>query len=369
MKKISILILALVATICFNACVEDDEPTFVVQEDQATAPSIVTANSTVTLNKDIEGDQALTIVWNDAEYNFQTPVTYTIVAAQAGTEFENAIEAAVTTERSYTWTVSDLNDLAIKSGLLVDQEGAIEVRVISSLGSNGGVAMESNILILTLTPYSTELPRLLLPGNYAMASGYGADWAPQDAETPAVVAESFTSQVYQGYVYFANNDSKFKFITGPEWVTFPDYGFNGTEGTLVDGDGEQDIPVATAGYYRVTADLENLEYKLESMEWALTGSSTPLGFAPAEAGPDQDHDMVYDKDKRTWSVTLDLTAGEIKFRANDSWALNFGNDDNGDGSLDEGGSNITVDAGGTYIITLDLSNPRAYTYSLTPVTI
>ncbi len=373
MKKISILFLAFFTMLSFNSCLEDEEPTFIVQEDQATPPTIVTANSTVILSKDAEDNQALTVVWNDAEYNFQTPVTYDILVAVAGTNFENAIDAASTVERSYTWTVKDLNNLAINSGLVIDKEGALEIRIVSSLGSNGGVSMNSNILAITLTPYSTEVPKIWVPGSYAEASGYGSNWNPSDPETPALAAENFTSQSFEGYINFAEGNSNFKFT--PTNVDFSgDYGdtgdSDGSYSQTIEQEGEVNcgLPGGVPGYYRVNVDLETLEYKLELTDWAVTGSSTPLGFAPAEAGPDQDHDLTYNKDSKVWSITLDLTPGEIKFRANDSWSLNFGNDDDGDGSLNEEGSNITVETGGTYIISLDLSNPRAYTYSLTPVT-
>ena len=56
--------------------------------------------------------------------------------------------------------------------------------------------------------------------------------------------------------------------------------------------------------------------------------------------------------------------GEIKFRANDAWDLNFG-DTNANGSLEYGGDNIKVPAGGgTFEIELIL-NTGDYTYKLT----
>jgi len=77
--------------------------------------------------------------------------------------------------------------------------------------------------------------------------------------------------------------------------------------------------------------------------------------------------MIYDPVSKTWSVTLDLTAQTApdngKFRANDAWALNIGDND-ADGTMEFDGQNIGVDVDGNYTITLDLSNPRAYTYSL-----
>ena len=79
--------------------------------------------------------------------------------------------------------------------------------------------------------------------------------------------------------------------------------------------------------------------------------------------------MVYDSKTKIWSVTLDLTEQEapnngIKFRANDAWEINFGDTD-ADGTLEfNTDQNIGVPADGNYTITLDLSNPRQYKYSI-----
>jgi hypothetical protein len=57
-----------------------------------------------------------------------------------------------------------------------------------------------------------------------------------------------------------------------------------------------------------------------------------------------------------------MTAGEFKFRANNAWTINLGGDP---ASMNYDGSNLSVDAGGDYLVELDLSNPRVYTYTLT----
>ncbi|RMG27177.1 MAG: hypothetical protein D6730_07770 [Bacteroidetes bacterium] len=63
-----------------------------------------------------------------------------------------------------------------------------------------------------------------------------------------------------------------------------------------------------------------------------------------------------------WRITLDLQAGEVKFRANDDWAINFGDDD-GNGSLEYGGANIVIAEAGNYTIDLMLS-VQDYTYQI-----
>jgi uncharacterized protein involved in high-affinity Fe2+ transport len=48
------------------------------------------------------------------------------------------------------------------------------------------------------------------------------------------------------------------------------------------------------------------------------------------------------------------------------WDLNFG-DTGANGSLEFNGDNIKVPSAGNYTITLDLSSPRNYKYTLTKI--
>ncbi len=65
----------------------------------------------------------------------------------------------------------------------------------------------------------------------------------------------------------------------------------------------------------------------------------------------------------TWTVTTDLVVGEIKFRANDGWDIDFG-DTGVDGTLEAGGDNIAVAEDGNYTITMTLHPINGYTYTV-----
>jgi hypothetical protein len=65
--------------------------------------------------------------------------------------------------------------------------------------------------------------------------------------------------------------------------------------------------------------------------------------------------MDYDAKTGTWKITIDLVAGDIKFRLNDGWNWNLG------GTADKltvDGSNITLSAG-NYTIVLTITNPNS----------
>ena len=76
--------------------------------------------------------------------------------------------------------------------------------------------------------------------------------------------------------------------------------------------------------------------------WGIIGSATITGWS-------SDTDMDYDLTTGLYSITMALSAGEIKFRLEDSWSNNFGDDGN-NLSLDAGGANIPIPAPGTYTI-------------------
>tara|TARA_R110002167_G_scaffold364080_1_gene585313 strand:- start:2723 stop:4633 length:1911 start_codon:yes stop_codon:yes gene_type:complete len=92
-------------------------------------------------------------------------------------------------------------------------------------------------------------------------------------------------------------------------------------------------------------------------DWGLVGDATTNAWD----GPDME---MYETGTDQYAIYADLTAGEIKFRFNEDWGNNYG-DDGADGTLEPGApTNIAIPNDGTYFITLDLN---ALTYSITEV--
>lgn len=138
-----------------------------------------------------------------------------------------------------------------------------------------------------------------------------------------------------------------------------DWGVNygGTAGTLVLGG---DNIAVTEGNYNITIDFKKMKFVVEATKpWGVVGDAAPNGWN----GPD----VKFRPDFVTENIfvidNVTLGAGEIKFRYNDAWAVNYG-DDGADGNLEAGGANIKVTAG-KYQIILDLSNASKPKYTLT----
>jgi hypothetical protein len=348
------------------SCTNDNDPIAQASGDfKLLAPS---NGTTYKLSPANASTVITTLVWDYANNGVQSASSYTIELAKSGTNFAKKISGGTTTDRFFPFTVEQLNGLLDPTDFIPYQEASVDVRIKSSLGTTANAVVQySNVITLKLTPYSTALPKLYVPGSYAEASGYPKNWEPKDS--PQLASSGFGKVDYEGYVFFKNANDKFKFTTEPAFSKPGEYAAGPTANTLLK-DAGSDLVMPAAGYYRIEVDTEKLTYKATPVIWSVTGSGTPLGWP---SGPDgtsgQDHDMTYNPTTKVWSITLNLTADEIKFRANDGWALNLGGfqaDKPGVGeTMSYGGANVKVPSAGNYTITLDLSSPRNYKYTLT----
>ncbi len=150
-------------------------------------------------------------------------------------------------------------------------------------------------------------------------------------------------------------DGEFKIRLNNDWGT--NYGDDGADGTLDAGGANI---VVSAGYYEIIVNFNDMTYTLEKTQiWGVVGS----GYNNWGATPDFPFKRDFSKDDVYVIDKITLLDGEIKFRVNNDWAINYG-DTGLDGILEEGGDNIPSTAG-VYSIVLDFSNPSVPTYSIT----
>jgi hypothetical protein len=87
-------------------------------------------------------------------------------------------------------------------------------------------------------------------------------------------------------------------------------------------------------------------------DWGLVGDATENGWD----GPDME---MYQTSNDVYELYADLLGYQMKFRFNEDWGQNYG-DDGADGSLNSGGANIVIPGDGVYHVVLDL-NTNSYT--------
>lgn len=378
MKKFSIFLLTIIAFVGFTSCEHDDDVVFVAQPDADGISFVNSTAGTYTLTSAAGNNIAERFVWSEVDFDAPTTVTYELQGSSTS-DFSNADIIGTTSENNLAVTINQMMSLAADAGLDNDPEteapntGTIyfQVRAFAGTdGSNGLNATSEPIAINVTLPEAAEegggeLPKIYVTGNFGAASGYAADWSPEAGVPLAASAAGETD--YEGFIYMNVDAPEYKFL--PQNTGWDgDYGDAGaengdyTEALLQDGEVNAGTPDGTGGYFLVKADTEALTYSLTETNWGVIGNATPTGW-------DSDTDMTYDAENMVWTLTLDLTAQEapdngIKFRANDAWDLNIG-DTGADGTMEFGGENIGVPESGNYTITLDLSNPRMYTYTLT----
>lgn len=350
MKNIvkSFLSIALVASLI--SCEDEQDLFFLTPEGsfQILTPS---SGDEVVLNATTPLNPGLTLSWEDANYGTTpTEITYEIEIDKTGDDFDTPFTISSTTNTFITINSDVLNGAVATVGLTPFSQGSIDVRIKSSVGSQSSEVQYSNVINYLVTPYSTELPKLSVPGNHQ-------GWNPPTA--PRIASSAFGATDYEGYMWL---DGGFKFVAPDAVGNFnwgnTDYGDDGSfTGVLVET-GESDCS-AVSGYYRVKANPATGTYNVAPVSWGIIGAATPTGWG-------SDTDLVYNPTTKKLEIaSIALVPGAFKFRGNNDWGNGFDlGTVNADGFLVDGGDLTFSGAAGNYKVILDLSNPRRYTYEL-----
>ncbi|MBI1227297.1 MAG: SusF/SusE family outer membrane protein [Bacteroidetes bacterium] len=334
----------MVSFLLFQACKEDS---LGPEVKLGAAPTITTPSggNTYVLEEATVADHFSDFTWTSADFGFQAAITYTVELDKAGNGFANAVALGTTNSNTLTTITNEkVNSILLAKELPGGAPADIEVRVRAKVSSDVTELISPSIA-MTVTPFeaAVDYPKLQVPGSYQ-------GWDP--ANTSTVITSLKSDGTYEGYIWVADPDAKHKFTQGLSWDT--NWGDTGLDGTL--DPGGDDIPLGAAGMYKMNVDLNQLTYTDLLTSWGLIGDATPTGW-------DSDTDMNYDVNTGHLTLTVDLTVGSIKFRANDGWDINLG-DDGPNGKLEYNGADIAIAEAGNYTIELILNEPK-YSYTVT----
>jgi hypothetical protein len=344
MKYFKYIILSGLTGIALWSCTEDENPGPVLHKNGGLAITTPGSNDTWEL-KDSTADVVNTIQWNPVDYGFAAGTSYKLEMDINGNNFAEPATIAVVNATSAGITQGDFNNILLAKELEGETPAQIDMRVIANV-DNDVTPDTSPVVTFTVIPYASNvvIPQLGVPGSYQ-------GWSPADSST--AVYSPKANGLYEGYVYFNIDNAFFKYTQGPSWDT--NWGDNGNDGSL--DPGGSDIPAGAAGVYKLNVDLNGLTHTYLRTDWGLIGSATPNGW-------DADQDMTYDAANKKFTITLDLVAGLIKFRANDDWGINFGDDGNNK-TLEYNGADINVAEAGNYTIDLLNVGVAKYRYTIT----
>lgn len=220
-------------------------------------------------------------------------------------------------------------------------------------GANGSI--EAGGANIAVTPGTYKITLDLNNNTYTkelfswgiVGSGYNNWGATPDAK----FTYDYVTNTFKVGVKLVAGEIKFR--KNSDWAD--NFGDNGANGSLEAGGANIAV---TAGYYVVTLDLVNSTYTIEQADlygvvgsgYNNWGSSPDFTFTPLSNG--------------VWVAEIvPLTVGEIKFRVNEDWAVNLG-DNGANGTLEAGGANIAVSTAGNYRIVVNTTDS---TYQLNRV--
>lgn len=294
-------------------------------------------------NNDLE---AVNVTWNDPilDSSLAIDINYVLEAATPDTDFAMPIEAGKVSNLNYlSLTNAQLNGIAFQTGIPVNTAGDLELRIKSTITDTAsGTVLEriSDTVTINVTTYLTVLD---LSTTWGIVGSAANDWG----ATPDL--PMFTTDTDGVLVAYVNlTDGEWKFRENNDWAN--NLGSGAAADDVSSGGGNF---TTVAGSFKITLDLNNNKFTKENFSLGIVGG------AYNDWGATPDFMLEYDEYSDVFRGIVTLIDGEMKFRMNNDWGTNYGDDGN-DGTLDNGGANIVV-AAGIYIATVDMND---LTYSL-----
>lgn len=336
--------------------------------DLGVSPSVVIAPTAADANKTV-----LTLNWTDPKYATDSNhVKFTIEIDSAGRNFSKETTKTVTKALTSSFTGRELNTILLNYGYALGKPVKLDLRVTSSY-SNNNDAKSSNVVQLTVTPYSD--PSTLTSENTSVTGTLA---------TGSQHSNTFTwSPSFPGYngtvTYVIEYDSAGKNFVAPQQI--PNVGGasvysasltqsdmnntainSGIPMTNKTGKVEYRVKATTAAGAVAYSNVVNvtvqtyvplLRFYMPGGYQAATGNGND--WDPATA-PELIRDLrtaVYNKLYYTYVY---LPAGaEFKITQGRSWDVNYGGSTS---TLSQNGSNLSVSTAGVYRVSIDLANMK-----------
>ena len=318
------------------------------------------------------------LVWNEPDFGAPATITYVVEISTSSNFGSIAMSSGDLSSNHMALSVKDLLGIAETLGL--DEDGSttnadgspnnaatLYARVsayagTTSTGANSSstTSKSATINIELLETAGCEEPAM---SNWGLVGSAVNGWGGIRrgfANSADIELLQVGDGVFQGYATLLNG--QFKFRQDGAWAV----NLGDENGKLVANGPNIDV---TEGTYLVTLDMNESTYSLGAVTsdiWGIVGSGVTIekddgsgevaawggGSADTKFFPDPCNDGVY------LLMGVLLQDGQIKFRKDDAWAENLGDEN---GKLVANGPNIDVSAG-TYDIVLDITNS---TYTMT----
>lgn len=369
MKKINTILLALTMLFSFVACQDDEGNHLKLDESSFVNPTWeVNVIENIVVTQANLKDEVGTWKWTKADFGIVSPITYIVVIdhqESLATANEVARYTIVNVEEKIT---NQMINSAVQS-FLPEGAGAGDMEettfyigvkaVLGSAGTLSPLFADTKKLVFTPIPLTKTKPATYLVGdalhdwdNSTGGIGKGLQVLFADDSDNGNLTYTYTAFFTAG----EKKGLKFPTIAG-EWDTA--YGFSpgssNAEGSLVVNGGDMPAP-AVDGVYTLTLDLINLSVSLLPYEGSLDKYDAVGIVGGAANGWDSDVEMTKIGEHVWVARDVQLSAGEIKFRANKAWAKSWGVEKTGvefPFGKATGGENIQIEVSNKYYVALN----------------
>lgn len=364
MKKLQILLFAFIATLSFNSCSEEEGFTFIAKEDAEGIAFLNSTSDTYVLKSANAQSLGERFVWNVVDFDVPTTIRYELQGSGDPSFSSYDVIGSDIAVTNYAITTGEMIELAEEAGFDNDPStdapntGIIYFRVMAYAGTNtnNNVVQISEPLALNVELYEGEGEEEEVFKNFFMVGdASAAGWNPNNNNTP-LFRDPANVNIYHFTGRYAGGAGvegfKLLEVLGawqPQWGISNG---NLTSSEILGGDPGA-FPVSSDAYYTFTMDIEAMTYSFvpyndTRIESGAVGYGTigVIGDATA-AGWDADQDLTKSEfDPHIWYVKgIDLGNGEMKFRVDNDWTVNWGGNTAMSGLATVDGPNIPVTAG------------------------
>lgn len=372
------IITIILIAVFLNSCTDNDA-IYVASAPENGSFEITSSAASIVLNEtNAETETAITFSWNIPSYGVDTPITYTLEMDLNDGDF-SAPRTFTVSSNEKSFTHANLNFYALDFGLAPDVEGAIKLRLKTSLKYDN-LQSYSNSITVSVTPYDTltllyDMPTELYLQGDAVPSNWGTP-LPDSQKMTQIDNHRFglITQLFGGKNYAA--------ISTPTTWSDPAYVAIDDQQLASEGDfrpaGSTTVPQwggspmkspPTTGIYKVILDFTSGKYTATPEPSILTpptdlyiiGDATPLGWA-ANVDNTQKFTKINDY---TFEITIPLTGGG-KFAfitataySNPAYKAKTASQDTSGGDFIASGSATTPAWGGN-----DIAAPTSGTYTI-----
>ncbi|WP_243348882.1 SusE domain-containing protein [Parabacteroides sp. FAFU027] len=331
-----------------SACTDTKDPIY----QQGDNPVLNSPTGYYTLTIESKPFIMETFTWSKGEYGFDAAPTFT-VQASLNENFTDSVELASANATFASVTVAKMNAVMLNWKCTPSVPKNVYIRIKAVLNSAETVITYSEPTIITVIPFKDLAPTKAPLYIVGSTLNQDAQWKNTTDAIGTGLIPLFTdvndtkdlTYTYTGYFKAGG----FKVIVEPGTWGAQQYGLK--NGNLVKEDNCDNFTIPADGYYTFSMDAKAMTFSLSSYDASGATTYTSIGLIGAFNSWGGDFALsAMNFDPHIWSTIFTQEAtGELKFRANNGWGINWGSTSLpfGIGALN--GSNITLEKGKYYV--------------------